>query len=157
MYVVRFPNGTVYSTALATSEQEAREQSWIVELNAMSHRQGHGFKNKEDFMSRIVVTDELDVKDSPEDLVILKCPKCGKAIEGLMRFYPAVIPAWITLNDDGSISDELDTDCKVGDYITDDENVPYHCPLCEAELFQAGQEHEVIMFLKRESQKEEKP
>jgi len=58
-YTIHFPNGTVFRTSFADSAREAKEYGWVVELNAMAYNLGHGFKNKTDFMKRIVVTKEV--------------------------------------------------------------------------------------------------
>ena len=57
-YIVHFPNRTIYRASMANSVREAKEHGWVVELNAMLYNQGHGFKNRADFMKRIVVTKE---------------------------------------------------------------------------------------------------
>jgi len=60
MYVVNFPNGSQYKATLASNKQEAIEHGWTVEVNAMIHGQGHGYKNKSDFVKKIVITKEKE-------------------------------------------------------------------------------------------------
>lgn len=60
VYTVHFPNGTVFRAWLALTKREAKEHGWVVEQNAQMYHVGHGYKNKTDFMKRIVVTKEKD-------------------------------------------------------------------------------------------------
>lgn len=81
-----------------------------------------------------------------------KCPKCGKEIDILCSSYQAIISGWANIVD-GELNMQLVEDCKLYELI-DEGSVIWSCPECEAELFRAGQEAEMIAFLRCESEEE---
>lgn len=78
-----------------------------------------------------------------------KCPKCGKEIEGLEGSYTATVGGYASIFD-GELNLQLNEDCKLWELV-DEDSVIWYCPECNAELFKAGQEAEMIAFLRCES------
>jgi len=87
----------------------------------------------------------------PEEVVHPKpvCPKCGKVLDGLSVSWRASIPGIASIVDGELYTDTMDG-LHLGELVDEDTAV-YFCPLCDEQLFKAGQETEMIAFLKYES------
>jgi len=86
--------------------------------------------------------------DLPEEVVPPKpvCPKCGMEIELLCGGYSAVVPAKACISE-GELYIDIIDGIKVYDVI-EGEVETWHCPECDAELFNAGEEDKMTAFLK---------
>ncbi len=75
------------------------------------------------------------------------CPKCGQEISFLNVYWPATVVGMAEIVDDG-LSVEFQDDTNSLKEIVHRGEEDYHCPVCGAELFKAGEEDIVAGFLK---------
>lgn len=75
-----------------------------------------------------------------------KCPKCGEEIEMLMGVYSASVSGWASILN-GELNLQLEESFKLRDII-DEDSATWHCPRCDEQLFKAGEEDKMTVFLK---------
>lgn len=77
-----------------------------------------------------------------------KCLKCGEEIEMLMGIYSATVSGWASILK-GELNLQLEESLKLQDIIVED-SATWHCPRCDEQLFKAGEEDKMTVFLKGE-------
>ena len=123
--------------------------TWGIDSNYVffiSKEVGHEVVEKiGDFISEGAVLPGKASQPNPE------CPKCGAPINDLTGFYAATVVGYVKL-DCGQLSYGLDDDVNDLKDIIDEDNVSWHCPVCNEELFRAGEEceEEILALFKCE-------
>ncbi|MBA7638616.1 hypothetical protein ES703_46272 [subsurface metagenome] len=75
-----------------------------------------------------------------------KCPKCGEGVEMLIGAYSATVSGWVSILK-GELNLQLDENLKSWE-IVDEDSVTWHCPHCDEQLFKAGEEDKMTVFLR---------
>ncbi len=98
---------------------------------------------------RVVAEEPYVVELEPAEAPKPKCPKCGEEIGSLNVYWPATVCGTAEFSNDGLNVEFTDGINDLNDIAKEDEQV-YCCPECEKELFKAGEEDKVAVFLRNE-------
>jgi len=99
--------------------------------------------------ARILAEEPYVVEPEPAEAPRPKCPECGEEIGFLNVFWPATVTGTAEFSNNGLNIEFIDGVNDLYDITKEDEQV-YCCPECKKELFKAGEEDKVAVFLKNE-------